>query len=126
MSASQSEQHSSAADRHDALLLPPLLITEEKMTALLSSFASINTDRPQRWATQLVSHLGHKVPVESTHDGYVLPIGNGLGCVSVKDDVLLLKASATDVESLEHVENVLARHLERFAAREGLSVDWTR
>jgi uncharacterized protein len=96
------------------------------MTAALSSFASINIDRPERWAKQLVSHLGRKIPVESTDEGDVLSIGNGQGAVSIKDGALLLRATATDTESLSHVEDVLARHLERFAAREGLKVNWIR
>lgn len=96
------------------------------MTIILSSFASINTHRPERWAKQLVSHLGRRIPVESTPDGDVLSIGNGQGFVSIKDGSLVLRAKAPDAESLSGVEDVLARHLERFAARETLKVTWIR
>jgi hypothetical protein len=34
-------------------------------------------------------------------------------------------AEAVDEESLRHVEDVLARHLERFGARRELVVTWT-
>jgi hypothetical protein len=56
----------------------------------------------------------------------MLSIGKGQGVVSIKDGALLLRATAPDAESLSHVEDVLARHLERFAAREGVKVNWTR
>ncbi|MEY9776472.1 DUF2218 domain-containing protein [Arthrobacter sp. MW3 TE3886] len=96
------------------------------MTAILSSWASIDTDRPERWAKQLVSHLGRRNPVENTAGGDVLSVGGGQGFVGTKDGALLLRATAPDAESLSRVEDVLARHLERFAAREGLKVEWIR
>jgi len=96
------------------------------MTAALSSFASIDTDRPERWAKQLASHLAPKNPVANTAGGVVLSIGNGQGFLSTEDGALLLRATAPDAESLSRVEDVLARHLERFAAREGLKVKWIR
>jgi len=40
-------------------------------------------------------------------------------------DHLLLVAEAADEESLRHVEDVLARHLERFGARRELVVTWS-
>ena len=39
-------------------------------------------------------------------------------------DHILLVAEAGDEESLRHVEDVLARHLERFGARRELVVTW--
>ena len=50
----------------------------------------------------------------------------GTATVRPKNDHLLLEAAAADVESLAHVEDVLARHLERFGARRELVVRWKR
>jgi hypothetical protein len=38
----------------------------------------------------------------------------------------VLEAAAPDADSLAHVEDVLARHLERFGARRELVVIWER
>jgi hypothetical protein len=39
---------------------------------------------------------------------------------------LVLEAAAEDFDSLAHVEDVLARHLERFRAKRKLVVTWQR
>jgi len=39
-------------------------------------------------------------------------------------DELILRATAADMESLTHVQDVLQRHLEKFGARQELVVTW--
>lgn len=92
----------------------------------LSSRADVVTERPERWAKQLVSHLGHKVAHESTERGDELTIGDGLGIVSVQPGIVVLEAYANEPELLARVEDVLGRHLERFAEKDGLKVTWSR
>ena len=84
------------------------------------------TERPERWAKQLVSHLSHKVTHEKTERGDELTIGDALGIVSVGSGVIALEAYANSPESLARVEDVLGRHLERFAEKDGLTVTWSR
>jgi hypothetical protein len=38
--------------------------------------------------------------------------------------MLTLRAEAPDEESLRRVEDLLAEHVDRFASRGGLTVDW--
>jgi hypothetical protein len=95
-------------------------------THLLTSHAIVDVDRPERWAKQLVSHLSRKASLDRTVDGDVLTIGTGHGVVSVQQDRLVLRAAAPDAESLSRIEDVLARHFERFARGEGASVIWIR
>ena len=94
------------------------------MTAPLSARADVLTDAPARYAKQLVSHLGRKVPW--TTDGPVsrATIAGGTGVVEVGDGVLILRAQASDTESLARVQDVLGRHLERFGQRNELVVTW--
>ncbi|CCQ46116.1 hypothetical protein ARTSIC4J27_2076 [Pseudarthrobacter siccitolerans] len=44
----------------------------------------------------------------------------------VESDKLVLLVIAPDTASLEHIEGVLARHLQRFARQEQLNILWLR
>jgi hypothetical protein len=94
------------------------------VTAPLAARADVPTDAPERYAKQLVSHLGRKV--EWSTDGPVSTAGiaGGTGTVEVGDGVLILRAEAADTESLARVQDVLGRHLERFGQRNELVVTW--
>jgi hypothetical protein len=94
------------------------------MTAPLRARADVATRAPERYAKQLVSHLGRRV--EWTTDGPMstATIAGGTGVVEVGDGVLTLRAEAVDAEALERVQDVLGRHLERFGQRNELVVTW--
>jgi hypothetical protein len=84
----------------------------------------VSTDAPERYAKQLVAHLGRRV--EWTTDGAVstADLAGGTGIVEVGDGVLTLRAQAPDTEALARVQDVLGRHLERFGQRNELVVTW--
>jgi hypothetical protein len=93
----------------------------------LRSTASVPTDVPARYAKQLLSHLGRKTtvePLDGAPDGGRLVFGFGTGTVRPADGALVLDAEAESPEDLAHVEDVLARHLERFGAKRELVVTW--
>jgi hypothetical protein len=92
----------------------------------LFSMARIAIERPERWAKQLVSHLGHKADVKEIEQGSQLTLTVGVGLVSVVDGCVELRAEAPDEESLAKVENVLGGHLDRFAHEHEIRVIWTR
>ncbi len=94
---------------------------------MLTSQAKVPTDAAPRYAKQLLSHLGHRAQVEALEgepDGGKLVFAYGTGTVRPAGDHILLVAEAGDEGSLRHVEDVLARHLERFGARRELVVSW--
>ncbi len=93
-------------------------------TPLLRARADVTTDRPDRWLKQLASHLGRKATVTELDDATVLGIGTGSCTLRAGDDVLSFAAEAPDEESLARVQQVVGGHFERFAAKEGLTVDW--
>jgi uncharacterized protein len=96
---------------------------------VLRSKAVVATDAPERYAKQLLAHLGRKNTVETIGgepQGGRLVFAYGTGTVRPEDNHLVLEAAAEDVESLAHVEDVLGRHLERFGARRELVVTWQR
>jgi uncharacterized protein len=96
---------------------------------MLQSIAVVVTDAPDRYAKQLLSHLGRKATVEalgSEPKGGRLVFAYGTGTVRPELNQLVLEAVAPDADSLAHVEDVLARHLEKFGAKRELVVTWER
>ena len=95
------------------------------MSEPITTRADVRTDMPERYAKQLVSHLGRRT--EWTTDGptSTAEIAGGTGVVEVGDGVLTLRATAADAETVDRVQDVLGRHLERFGQRNELVVVWT-
>lgn len=91
----------------------------------LLSRADVLTATPERYAKQLVSHLGHRVPVESTPDGDLLRFEGGRGLVQIGEGMLVLQAEADDEQALAVVQDVLGRHLLKFGAKQELTVTWS-
>jgi uncharacterized protein len=91
------------------------------------SIARVPTDNPGRYGRQLLSHLGRKTAIEpltDEPDGGTLVFAFGRGTIWPKEAHLELIAQSPDEEGLSHVQDVLARHLERFGARDELVVNW--
>ena len=92
---------------------------------MLVSTAVVTTDAPARYAKQLLSHLGHKVqlePLDDEPDGGRLVFAYGTGTIRVPCGPAAARCRRRDEDSLARVQDVLARHLERFGARRELSV----
>ena len=96
------------------------------MSTTVQSTADVTTDRPDRYATQLASHLGRKAQVLDGPDGPTVALGGGSCLLSPGEGVLRLRASAPDAETLSRVEDVVGGHLERFGSRDALVVAWRR
>lgn len=94
----------------------------------IGSRADVATGAPARYAKQLISHLGRKVPF--TGDAITAPatavIGAATAGIIVGEGVLILWAAGDDETSVARVEQVLGSHVERFAQREALTVRWVR
>ncbi|HLL69549.1 MAG TPA: DUF2218 domain-containing protein [Micromonosporaceae bacterium] len=91
---------------------------------MLTSRADVVTQTPDRYAKQLVSHLGHRIEFRSDGADAEFNLGSGRGVIRVGDGVLTLLAEATDPAVLAQIQDVLGRHLERFGTRQELVVDW--
>ncbi len=90
----------------------------------LAASARVATPFPERYAKQLVSHLGNKLEFASTDVGSTTELDGALGTISVKNEMLVLEVEAPNADSLAGLQDVFARHLERFGQREGLTVEW--
>lgn len=90
------------------------------------SSADVVIDRPDRYGKQLASHLGHKAEVTELENGWSLAIGDGTGRVLPHEGILRLEAEADSHEMLSRIQDVLERHLRKFAQKFGeLEVDWS-
>jgi len=95
------------------------------MPPSLTARADVRTDAPERYAKQLVSHLGRRT-AWTTQDGTsTADIAGGTGVLRVGNGVLTMVAEAPDADTLARVQDVLGRHLERFGQRNELTVVWT-
>ena len=98
-----------------------MAVVSESLTAR----ADVRTDVPERYAKQLVSHLGRRTEWTTAGATSTADIAGGRGFVEVGEGVLTLRATAPDAETLDRVQDVLGRHLERFGQRNELVVVWT-
>ena len=89
--------------------------------------ALVAIDRPARYAKQLVSHLGHRGDTSQTADGRARsPCVTGTCVVAPGSRYLELIAASQDAEGLAAVQDVVARHLLRFAGEEsGVRIEWS-
>jgi len=90
------------------------------------SEARVATPRSARYLGQLCKHFAQRIPATfSAAQGRVeFPAGT---CeMEAAGDLLILRATAADEASLSQVEDVVARHLERFAFRDQPEISWNR
>ena len=100
------------------------------MTTLTTS-ASVSIDRPGRYGKQLTAHLGRR-------RGGEWDAAAGTGCVQLGDARLELVAREAALElavdapagasaaDLDRLEDVVGRHLVRFATHDTLEIAWRR
>ena len=92
---------------------------------MLYARAEVATATPDRYIRQLVSHLSHKATTELRSDGTgVIAVHDGQCTLTGEDELLVLEATADNVQGLAHIQDVAGRHLERFGARAALRVEW--
>jgi hypothetical protein len=88
--------------------------------------AFLETDRPDRYIKQLVSHLGHRLDTSVDDAGTAtVRMSNGSTCVLTPSTAgIEMHAEAADAESMARIQDVVGRHLIRFTKDETLSHDW--
>lgn len=81
----------------------------------------LEIERPDRWAKQLLSHLSNKSELE----GNTLKFGFGAtGTVVSSSSALTLIAESDNQETLERAQEILIKHLYRFAKIEDKIAKW--
>lgn len=89
------------------------------------SIATVITEHASRYLQQLTRHFAHKIPTwqQGNEGDLTFPMGT----CSLRSDAgaLTLLAAAPDDDALAQTQDVVARHLVRFAFREELALSWT-
>ncbi|WP_439596419.1 DUF2218 domain-containing protein [Falsiroseomonas sp.] len=91
---------------------------------LLRAVAEVPTPQAGRYLQQLCKHFQHKLPAtfDATTGHIPFPLGD---CrLEARDGVLWMEVTAADAEKLAQLQDVVARHLLRFAFREEMQVAW--
>lgn len=94
----------------------------------LSSEVRVATTTPSRYLTQLCKHFQHKLPVtlDERHGRIAFPAGLCELDAASDAGALVMRVLAADETGLATLEDVVARHLERFAFREAPEIRWMR
>ena len=95
---------------------------------LVTSEARVATPNAARYMVQLCKHFQHKLPVtqEGARGRIEFPAGLCLLDTATAADTLIMTVSTRDAASLPVLEDVVARHLVRFAFRETLAIAWVQ
>jgi hypothetical protein len=88
------------------------------------SEARVQTTTPARYLGQLCKHFAHKIPVTLEADTGSIAFPAGLCRLATDVDTLILHVEAPDAAALAQVQDVVARHLLRFAFREPPTIEW--
>lgn len=89
------------------------------------SEARVATDHAARYLVQLCKHVGHRVPASFAEGAGRVEFPDGVLDLAADAGVLVLRVCAAAPAELTRLEGVVARHFQRFAVREPLSIAWT-
>ncbi len=89
------------------------------------SIARVETERASIHLQQLCKHFAHRLPVSFTPEQGRIDFSAGICRLGAANGVLTLEAEAGDAGRLEEVQNVVEKHLARFAFRAPLTLAWT-
>ncbi|MDT0500777.1 MULTISPECIES: DUF2218 domain-containing protein [unclassified Halomonas] len=89
---------------------------------MLTSTAWIQTQNAQRLMNRLCKHWGHKFPV--TLDAQQAEIELPLGVCRMHGADALAVELQSDAAQMPKLQQVVADHLQRMAARETLDIEW--
>ncbi len=95
-------------------------------TETLSATARVATPRAAGYAAQLAKHFAHKIPARFEDGAGEIVFTAGTCRLGAEGETLTLTIEAATAEALAQLEDVVARHLLRFAFREEMAVDWVR
>jgi hypothetical protein len=88
------------------------------------SVTMIDSERASIYLQQLCKHFAHKRPVEFTPEKGEIAFAIGTCRLSANGSTLELGCESDDAEQLAHLEDLIARHLLRFAFRNPPEIKW--
>lgn len=95
--------------------------------AMAWSRADVRTAKAQGYLVQLCKHFAHKIPATHADNRGRIVFGAGVAELDASDAaVLKITVSAPDADQVPALEDVVERHLKRFAFKEVLGMAWVR
>lgn len=91
---------------------------------MVTSTSEIQSQRASIYLQQLCKHFAHKLPVTYGPESGEIKFSIGTCRLSATAERLELRAEAGDATRLAELQDVVARHLVRFAFREAPSITW--
>jgi hypothetical protein len=91
---------------------------------MTTSQTDIPTASASRYLQQLCKHFAHKLPVEFDPSVGRIEFKIGNCALRAEAETLHLDLTSPAGEQLDQLKDVVIRHLERFAFREELAVEW--
>jgi hypothetical protein len=88
------------------------------------SIARVATERASIYLQQLCKHFAHKLPVEFTPERGEIRFSIGTCRIEAVGDILTLRTEAADLATLAQLQDVVDRHLQRFAFRDPPKIAW--
>jgi hypothetical protein len=99
-------------------------MTEDTMTHV--SEARLATLLPRRYLSQLCKHFEHKLPVTLAETAGRIEFPAGVCTLVAETEALAMRVTTSDEAALPGLEDVVARHLKRFAFRDAPEILWAR
>ncbi len=91
---------------------------------MMNSTARVPTALPRRYMSQLCKHFEHKAPVTLGEAEGRITFPMGVCALQATRDAIVMTVEAADQDGLERLQDVIARHLVRFAFRKPVDVVW--
>lgn len=89
-----------------------------------SSQTGVATSSARRYLTQLCRHFAHRLPVSLAESHGRISFETGICTLAAEPSALDIRVLAADATELDRLRGMVARHLERFAFRETLVMQW--
>lgn len=86
--------------------------------------ATLSTPNADKYRRQLCKHFAHKLPVTEDETSGLIPFSIGDCRVRSEGERLIMELTSPSDAEMTQLEDVVARHLVRFAFREELAIDW--
>lgn len=90
----------------------------------VSSVAEIATPNASRYLQQLCKHFLHRVPASFDTATGQIEFPSGACHLHAGDGSLKLSLTSPDPRRMTELQDVVTRHLLRFAFREQMQIDW--
>ena len=92
---------------------------------MLKSEARIATPAARKYLVQLCKHFRHKVPAEYDDSQGRVDFQPGDCLMTASEDQLIIHCEGEDEFTMLRMKKILEQHLQQFAWREDLAIEWT-